>query len=310
MGEFLKALPSVNILNVPEQYLLYCFLYGCSCETLYNSEHIDVPVVEVVRSPVTPDTLQSEASLWSFTPLSTRSVSTSIHPRNDTIPSRPKSAEPSSMSRLFRSNQQMGLPVSQSIDAYSQNSVDDFSSINDDKDDFSPIDYDERRQTAVHTANVRTLSDSPLLRHQDFTEDEFFPVEYSERRQTNVHTASLKNIESPQVAKKKVDSNLPPSIYNFVDFENVEITHQGRETDGDSSSRPRLQTEVHSARIAKQEVKKQKKRDSKKSKSRKGSKKSDKQSPEEKENYRTPSIKRRSDNQRDDDDDDENLSKY
>ena len=252
LKEFLDAFPSVNLLNVPEQYMLYCFMYGRSLETPYTPNtprHIHTPVVHVIRSPVTPDTLQSEASLWSFTPHSTRSATSSIHP----------------------------------------SSIEHF----DDEDDFTPVDYDVRRQTAVRTANLRTLPDSPVVRQRNISDDEFSPVEYTERRQTNVQTANLKTMESPQVMRKKVDS--PSMTYDFVDFDNVEISHQSGEIQGDTSSRPFLKTEVLSARITKQEAKKQKKRDSKKRKSRKGSKKSDKQSPEERENYRTSSIKRRPD---------------
>ena len=298
-------------------------MYGRSLETPYSADTprrraVNVPVVEVIWSPIIPETLHSEASLWSFTPLSIRSALTtsSIHP-SDTTRLRPRSAEPSTtastMSGLFRDNQQMGLPLARSVDAYSHNSMDDLSSIeyfDDDDNDFGPVDYNVRRQTNVRTANIHTLPDSGLFEQRIAADEEdFSPVQYTERRQTNVHTASLKTMESPRRVKRDINESEIgvefPSSYDVVDFENVEISHRGGEAGGNTSSRPRLQTDFRSARIIKQEAKKQRKRESKKKKSRSGSRKSDKQSPEERENYRTPSIKRRANK-----DEPEYLSKY
>ena len=381
LEEFVELFPSVKLLKLPEQYLLYCFMYGRSQELNLYTSSLDMrpEVVEVMRSPVTPDTLQSEANLWSFTPPSTQSRLTPNQSlgvwnnNNNSFPSRrPRSAEPSSsttstMQRLFRDNQQMGLPVVRSIDAYSHNSRDDLSSLeyfddDDESDDFGPVDYDTRRQTEIRTANIKRFSIPsddeekeknlpPVVMHH-VVEQDFSPVDYSERRQTNVRTANVMKMESPQIQNKymkKAITQYPSSNYHsspqsttsspsegrqydVVDFESsVEISNQPQQqphivNEGNnviiSSSvvRPRLQTEVHQQQQKQQQEKEQlkskksKKRDSKKQKKikqRKGSRKSNDKSDTEKENYRTPSMKRRSGQVADEEDNDPNsLSLY
>ena len=128
----------------------------------------------------------------------------------------------------------MGLPVARSVDAYSQYSRDDEDFFVDD-DDLSPVDYTTRRQTSVHTASLR--------RQADNDDDELTPVDYDVRRQT-VSSAVLRQTESHVISSKNTEGE-----DNFIDFGNVELTHNTSESQEPNNFRPRVQTEVRSAEI-------------------------------------------------------------
>lgn len=250
LEHFSNTYSAVSKLNIPERYLLLCYTYGRSVDrndpgnidSERRSVHSEtLGVVEIIRSPVTPESLHSTASAWSFTP--TRGATSRFSDNEETDISldpypRSKSENDfvsSSTQRLFRNNASMGLPVARSVDAYNQYSRDDESVdflTND--DDLSPVDYTTRRQTSVRTAGLgrQTIDDD---------DDELMPVEYDTRRHTEVASAVLRHTDSPVITSKR-----NREAGEFVDFDEVHVTHK---KSIDNDFRKRTQTEARSAEI-------------------------------------------------------------
>uniref|UniRef100_A0A7M5X174 Uncharacterized protein n=1 Tax=Clytia hemisphaerica TaxID=252671 RepID=A0A7M5X174_9CNID len=311
--QFTDSLPSIKSLNQPEQYALYCFMYGRSLE-IQETPPItptNPQVVEAIHSPITPQTLHSEANM-SFTPMSTR-TDFSI-PRSFTLPERPKSTDPfidlsTTGGRHYTFSDQdssVSFPrAARSIDAYSQHSRDDLSTIFGEAvefdDELSPVDYTTRRQTEIHLSQLKTIDSPEVSRvRSPQRNDSFEFVDFNDATITHTEPSDesdfRRRLQTEVKSAKVRHSNLQPDNTEdgFISFDQVKMSHENQQTS--SYNRPRLQTEVHSAQLERQKSREKKKR-----------KKSKKKSKGENENvnYRTPTTKRRSFSEKTNDEDPE-----
>lgn len=263
--------PGLESLSESEQYLLYCYFYGrClwrvtvqptspggNVISLHVSPNKRVESPEVIRSPTSAEIWNSEASVWSFSPLphgrpawkfspaperrslgkplradETTAWSFAPRPENEDVvefvPSR----------RLYKNQQKMGLPkvVDPSVvyRQYGDQAHDSIDFVESQQlrqarvmDNSQPYPVTEvyaarpENEEVVSFEQVYVSHLSPKSRRKkEQQHDDLSPVEYSKRRQTSVKMARVKSNKANRASSKRRAEN-----FETVAFDQVTMSH-------------------------------------------------------------------------------------